>query len=275
MRRHKTVRFEQFAEQVEFDVQSDGGASDTSSVISFTEDQLLEAQGECDFTTYSVPAAEEGDGAAAPGSYQQLLGCHGAVGGGGALGGGSSGREADGWQRPRGGASGDCSRDVFCKADSSGEASGRHAAGAAAASCGDALADTATLLPSGSAGFERVALSEAAAGLQPATAPSEYRLRFFTGDRLSGGLASGQHVCVEIFGAGLDGATPTCASHALPRARGAFGRGAVDVFTLTGAPRLGRVEALAVWHEPGGAALGGGWSCEVVELEDRHRGESS
>lgn len=61
------------------------------------------------------------------------------------------------------------------------------------------------------------------------------------------------------------------AAHELPRVKGSFVRGRVDAFTLTG-ERLGRVEALTVWHEPDGPALGGGWSVERVELEDRHKG---
>ncbi|GBF91978.1 hypothetical protein Rsub_04702 [Raphidocelis subcapitata] len=119
----------------------------------------------------------------------------------------------------------------------------------------------------GDCGFEAVPLSAAAAAALAAAPVAEYRLRVFTADRLSAGLPGGQSVHVEI--SGDEGAL----TQQLPRPRGAFARGRVDAFTLRAA-RLGRVTALTVWSEPDGPALGGGWACEAIELEDRHKGKT-
>jgi hypothetical protein len=125
----------------------------------------------------------------------------------------------------------------------------------------------------GGGAFEAVPLSEAAAAaaaaaLAPGAAVGKYRLRLFTGDRLSGGLAQGQRVRVVI-----QGEAGVALTQQLPRPRGAFGRGAADAFLLA-APRLGRVACLRVFHEPDGPALGGGWSLETIELEDLQKGGS-
>jgi len=55
-----SVRFGRYAEQLEFEQAGGPGGSDDSSVISFTEEQLLEAQGEGEITTYSAAAGPDG-----------------------------------------------------------------------------------------------------------------------------------------------------------------------------------------------------------------------
>lgn len=58
-RARKVVRFQQWAQQLEYEAgsSSDGG----SSLASLTEEQLLEAQGEYEFTTYAGPMTGYGD----------------------------------------------------------------------------------------------------------------------------------------------------------------------------------------------------------------------
>ncbi|KAI8476312.1 MAG: hypothetical protein J3K34DRAFT_273351 [Monoraphidium minutum] len=237
----KGVRFGQFAEQLEFDAGGRGGSDDGgSSVVSFTEEQLLEAQGGDELTTYGSELAW--GGGAGLDSYQRLAAGGGGSGPGGGGPGGGAGQQQDAEQQQ--------------------QLQQQHRGGEQQADLGAAGGGG-----GGVAAWEPVALSEAAAALRPASKAAEYRLRVITGDRLSGGLAAGQRVHIQLLGAG--GAV--LAAHELPRARGSFARGGAEAFSLTG-PRLGAIAALAVWHEPGGAALGGGWCCEAVELEDRHQG---
>jgi hypothetical protein len=89
----------------------------------------------------------------------------------------------------------------------------------------------------------------------------EYRLRVFTSDKVQAGLARNQSVYIEIMG-DRSGTT-----HLLPRPPGYFTRGRADAFTLRGGA-LGRVEWVRVWHQPNGAAFGGAWNLEKVELDD-------
>ncbi|WIA23518.1 hypothetical protein OEZ85_000255 [Tetradesmus obliquus] len=61
----------------------------------------------------------------------------------------------------------------------------------------------------------------------------------------------------------------------LPRARGSFGRGSVESFTvLSEAGDLGEVAALLLWQEPDGSSIGGGWCLEKVTVEAALKGVS-
>ena len=57
------------------------------------------------------------------------------------------------------------------------------------------------------------------------------------------------------------------------RPKGSFLRGSCESFSLSSAAGdIGRIEAVKVWHEPTGAALGGGWCLQQVDVEAVFRG---
>lgn len=57
------------------------------------------------------------------------------------------------------------------------------------------------------------------------------------------------------------------------RPKGSFMRGSCESFSLSSAAGdIGRIEAVKVWHEPGGAAIGGSWCLQQVDVEAVFRG---
>lgn len=58
------------------------------------------------------------------------------------------------------------------------------------------------------------------------------------------------------------------------RPKGSFLRGCCDTFSLASAAGdIGRVEAVRVWHEPGGGSIGGSWCLQRLDVEAVFRGE--
>jgi hypothetical protein len=57
------------------------------------------------------------------------------------------------------------------------------------------------------------------------------------------------------------------------RPKGSFLRGCCESFSLSSAAGdIGRIEAVRVWHEPGGGSIGGGWCLQRVDVEAVLRG---
>jgi hypothetical protein len=136
----------------------------------------------------------------------------------------------------------------------------------------------------------------------------EYRLQLFTADRISAGLPAGQRVVLELLGhpavsaaqqtgrkasaaaaaaaqqtavPGGDASSSSSAVAAgpvllraeLPRARGSFGRGSTEAFTvLSQSGEIGEIGAALIWHEPDGGSIGFGWCLERLEVESSFRG---
>jgi hypothetical protein len=57
------------------------------------------------------------------------------------------------------------------------------------------------------------------------------------------------------------------------RPKGSFLQGSCESLSLSSAAGdIGRIEAVKVWHEPTGAAVGGGWCLQQVDVEAVLRG---
>lgn len=334
-RPRKTVHFDEWAEQLEFDVGSSSDSDD--SVLSFTEEQLLEAQGASDFTTFDAPygleyedvivSKSEGAGTSSrtvrmqqqQAAVQQHFSSMGKQGGGGLSQGGLDklDDEYDG---------DDCNRDedeeagvandAIASADanllhegdtqveqihsnahsttpkvsakvsrddvssSQGKCGSSPSAGSSrnAASkqqptasrqpqfsSSSSSSKPVVLKPSTSSRFDDVPLMPA----RPTRKAAEYKLRLYTADRLGAGLPSGQKVHLEILGESM------LIAHELPRAKDSFSRGCVDRFTLfSESGDMGNIEAIKIWHEPDGGAIGGGWCLDKVEIENKLKGVS-
>lgn len=58
------------------------------------------------------------------------------------------------------------------------------------------------------------------------------------------------------------------------RPKGSFLRGSYESFSLSSAAGdIGRIEAVRVWHEPGGGSIGGSWCLHKLEVEAVFRGK--